>query len=105
MYGKKCFKMQPSSLSFLAENGFNFNKLYKDGNTCTIDFNNTNGKFILLHYYFLGIPYMRSKEEIVIREKLQEKYKTPENKLLKSDDFASRVPIPPDLAEKIENYW
>ncbi|XP_047109506.1 poly(A)-specific ribonuclease PARN-like isoform X1 [Schistocerca piceifrons] len=78
---EKCFKSQVSSIHFLVENGFDFNKLYRD-----------------------GIPYLRQDEEKRLREKLEEKHKASSSaKNCSNGDANDVIPVPADKAEFIED--
>lgn len=78
---EKCFKSQVSSIHFLVENGFDFNKLYRD-----------------------GIPYLRQDEEKRLREKLDEKHKASGSvKTCNNGDSTDVIPVPADKVEFIED--
>ena len=66
---------QASSISFLANQGFDFNKLFK-----------------------YGIPYLTKADEEKLNKKLEEKQK------MKDDSF-DLIPIPDDNKSQVEEIW
>uniref|UniRef100_A0A0K8TML4 Poly(A)-specific ribonuclease PARN n=1 Tax=Tabanus bromius TaxID=304241 RepID=A0A0K8TML4_TABBR len=78
---KQSFKCQGSSMTFLAENGFDFVKLFRD-----------------------GIPYCNQQQERELRERLEEKQKARGHILNCSEkDTSNHVPVPEDEKETLAN--
>ncbi|KAK7862589.1 hypothetical protein R5R35_004199 [Gryllus longicercus] len=75
------FLCQSSSLDFLVSQGFDFNKLFKE-----------------------GIPYLTEAEEKKLREQLEEKQKARANSSSsKNEDSSASIPIPEEHTELIED--
>ena len=99
------FLCQSSSIHFLSSVGFDFNKLFREGASVSINIHVRSSLNSVSRYYFflqfLGIPYLNIIDEEALNEELVSKYEN----LSQSENSFSKVSIPDELLSTVEDAW